>query len=202
MVHPPQLWVIAEPNGSGKTTLTRRFFTHRLPVVNPDDIAKTLNPNNPGDLIVAVKAGKLATKERQNLLNQKQNFAFETTFSGKSEIRLMNQTKEQGYKVNLVFVCTESPEISKFRIKQRVLNGEHHVPSSDVVRRYSRSLNNMKQGLSLAGRDYLLDNTGRRRRLVLSIENQKLKMVSRRQPEWLKTADLGFDLNRSTGLQR
>ena len=75
-------------------------------------------------------------------------------------------------------------------------------PSSDVVRRYSRSLNNLKHGLTLADRVYLLDNTGRRRRLVLSIENQKLKMVSRRLPEWLKTADLGFDLSRSTGLQR
>ena len=40
----------------------------------------------------------------------------------------MHQAKEQDYKVNFVFVCTESPEISKFRIKQRVLNGEHHVP--------------------------------------------------------------------------
>ncbi|MEK9499123.1 hypothetical protein V2H77_22210 [Photorhabdus sp. P32] len=46
MTHRPQLWVIAGPNGAGKSTLVRRHLTGKLPVVNPDDIARKFTLHN------------------------------------------------------------------------------------------------------------------------------------------------------------
>ena len=36
----PQLWVIAGPNGAGKSTLADRYLAGRIPLINPDNIAR------------------------------------------------------------------------------------------------------------------------------------------------------------------
>jgi predicted ABC-type ATPase len=41
--------VIAGPNGAGKSTVMLRFNRRRLPIVNPDDIAHSLDPNRIND---------------------------------------------------------------------------------------------------------------------------------------------------------
>ncbi|APS58056.1 AAA family ATPase [Piscirickettsia salmonis] len=196
----PQLWVIAGPNGSGKTTLAQRYFKDKLPVVNPDEIAKELDPNDPHQLKTATKAGKLAAKQRKDYLDQSKNFAFETTFSGKGELVLMQKAADAGFKVNLVFISTDSPTISRGRIRQRVSEGGHHIPSQDVIRRYHRSLINLPKGLSIADRSFILDNSRSRLRLLLSRENSKVKSLSKSLPQWLKGVNLGFELKK--GLQR
>lgn len=40
----PQLWVVAGPNGAGKSTLVSRRVAQRIPFVNPDDIARRIQP--------------------------------------------------------------------------------------------------------------------------------------------------------------
>lgn len=193
----PQLWVIAGPNGSGKTTLAQRYFKDKLPVVNPDEIAKELAPHDPQQLKIATKAGKIAARQRKDYLNQSKSFAFETTFSGKGELALMHKAKDSGYKVNLVFVSTSSPTISRGRIRQRVSDGGHHVPSQDVIRRYHRSLANLPQGLAVVDRAFILDNSQSRLRLLLSRENEKIKTLTQTQPVWLSDLSLGFELKKS-----
>ena len=53
----PTLTVIAGPNGSGKSTLTRSFeFEGRDRLLDPDTIARGLNPLNPS--AAAIAAGR------------------------------------------------------------------------------------------------------------------------------------------------
>jgi predicted ABC-type ATPase len=74
----PQLWIIAGPNGAGKTTLTGDKPAGRVPVVNPDDIARSLDPNHNGNPTVMLKAGREAIGLRAAYLAARQTFAVET----------------------------------------------------------------------------------------------------------------------------
>ena len=98
-LHKPQLWIIAGPNGSGKSTLVERFQGRltKVPIINPDNIARDLNPNLKTDLSsVSAQAGRMALKQQKKFLADKKSFAIETTLTGKRELRLMAQAKEQG----------------------------------------------------------------------------------------------------------
>jgi predicted ABC-type ATPase len=198
---PHQLWIIAGPNGSGKTTLTRRHLTGRLPVINPDDIAKGLNPAHPEDPATAFQAGRQAVALQKKLIAERRTFAVETTFSGNREAMLMKEAKAAGYKVNLVFVCTDTPRISIGRIANRVADGGHHVPGADVVRRYQRGLSNLPEGMALADRTWLLDNSRQRMRLIASLERGQVKSMVNALPRWVKGAKLPA-LEQAQGLSR
>jgi len=52
----------------------------------------------------------------------------------------MKQAVEQGYKVYLYFVSTESPYINIFRVAARKAKGGHNVPEDKIISRYYRSL--------------------------------------------------------------
>ncbi|MGE5516621.1 MAG: AAA family ATPase [Bacteroidota bacterium] len=181
-----QAWIIAGPNGSGKTTLTRRHLAGKLPVINPDEIAKALNSANPEDPSTAMRAGRQALALQKQYLSEHRSFALETTFSGNREAALMKDAKAAGYKVNLVFVCTDTPLISMGRIVSRVADGGHHVPGDDVQRRYQRSLANLPAGLVLADRAWILDNSSTRMRLIASIERGQVKSMTNNQPRWVR----------------
>lgn len=76
----PQLWIIAGPNGSGKSTLVESYFKFLpdIPFINPDNIARKLEPNNTThpSTITKLKAGKIAIKEQHHFLLHKQSFGF------------------------------------------------------------------------------------------------------------------------------
>nr|CAM74281.1 conserved hypothetical protein [Magnetospirillum gryphiswaldense MSR-1] len=196
-----QVWIIAGPNGSGKTTLTRKHLIGRLPVINPDEIAQFLNPTKPDARETAVRAGREALTQRRQLITGRRSFAVETTFSGNQELALMKEALATGYKVNLIFVCTDSPLLSIGRIALRVKDGGHHVPGADVQRRYLRSLANLPKGLALADRSWLLDNTRARMRLIASIERGQVKSMSTSLPRWVQQVKLQV-LEQEQGLSR
>ncbi len=190
----PQLWVVAGPNGAGKTTVADRWLTLRVQVVSPDSIAVEQG-------ISPVQAGKAAIREQDRLLKAGESFAIDTTFSGNRELALMKRATEAGYKVNLIFVCVENTQLCQGRIIERVESGGHAVPSEDIVRRYSRSLKNLTTALDMVERVFILDNTGKKRRLLLSVENGKVKHLSNNLPQWAKDViPERFVKSRSLGL--
>lgn len=181
----PQLWVIAGPNGSGKSTLTAKHkLLERMPVVNPDEIAKELPDHSP------VKAGKMAILEQEHLLAQGSTFALETTLSGKRELELMRRAREAGYKANLVFIGTAGPKINIGRVIERLANGGHDVPDEDVERRYQRALEKLPEAIKNADRSFVLDNSrsSQGMRLLFSREHTRVKYISRNMPEWARTS--------------
>jgi predicted ABC-type ATPase len=78
----PTLTVIAGPNGSGKSTLTRSFeFEGRDRLLDPDEIARGLNPLNPS--AAAIAAGRDVLKRTADYLIRGLSFAVETTLSSR-----------------------------------------------------------------------------------------------------------------------
>src|SRR5579872_5801221 len=131
----PEVRIIAGPNGSGKTTFVRKFLPRFVPVrnfVNADLIAAGLSPFEPDK--AAVRASRLMLQEICRLTQERADFTFETTLSGRSYEPMMRQWREQGYRVYLYFLWLPDVRMNLDRIADRVRQGGHNVPESDVRR--------------------------------------------------------------------
>ena len=54
----------------------------------------------------------------------------------------MRKCHGQGYKINLVYVWLESPDLAVERVKKRVTSGGHNIPEDIIRRRYQRGRDN------------------------------------------------------------
>ena len=142
-VRPPRCIIIAGPNGAGKTTFAREFLLREVGVihfVNADLIAGGLSPLRPE--LAARQAGRLVLMELTRLVKAREDFAFETTLSGRTYLRLLTGWKTTGYQITIIFLTLTSPQLALQRIASRVRQGGHDIPRADVVRRFQRSWNN------------------------------------------------------------
>ena len=74
----PTLTVIAGPNGSGKSTLTRvLWFKGSDRLLDPDAVARELNPENPS--AASILAAREVLKRTADYLKESASFAVETT---------------------------------------------------------------------------------------------------------------------------
>lgn len=158
----PKLLVIAGPNGSGKTSLTSQILKHEwvegCVYINPDNIAQEQfgDWNSPE---AVMKAARLATEQRENCLENRQDFIFETVFSASDKILFLEKAKKAGYFIRLFFVGTDHPAINASRIAHRVMEGGHDVPITKIVKRYYKSIENCCVAASLVDRLYVYDNS-------------------------------------------
>ena len=155
------LYIISGPNGAGKTTASMTLLPEVWQCrefVNADAIAVGLSPFNPDSM--AIEAGKLMLKRIDDLMNQGETFAIETTLATKSYVNLIRRAKELGYSVSLLYLWLESPETAIRRVALRVSEGGHSIPEDVIVRRYHAGLKNLFE-LFMPIVDYwmLVDNT-------------------------------------------
>jgi predicted ABC-type ATPase len=100
-----ELYVIAGPNGAGKTTFARTFlpkYADCKSFINADLIAQGMSPFS--SEAAAVRAGRLVLSKIRFFAQRKVSFAFETTLSGRSYLKLIRQLKKQGYHVHVFFL--------------------------------------------------------------------------------------------------
>jgi predicted ABC-type ATPase len=117
-------------------------------------------------------------------LRDGQDFAVETTLSGKNYLRVMLDARALGFEVVLVYIGTETVETNLDRISNRVLAGGHNIPETDVRRRYQRSLSNAPIAISRADHGILFDNsTEQGYQLVALIDDGKAEWLGS-LPKW------------------
>jgi predicted ABC-type ATPase len=175
------LYVIGGSNGAGKTTFAKEFlpkYVNCLRFVNPDLIAAGLSPFSPES--VAAKAGRLMLEEVASLIARGLSFAFESTLSGKTYFRLIEQAKSAGYAVHLFYLWVPDPALALARVRDRVDSGGHDVPEVDVRRRYSRTLHNFFHLYRpLADSVHFFDNTGDKPELVFRDQGKTTEVFDR-----------------------
>lgn len=138
------IYIIAGPNGAGKTTFAKKFLPEYAKCqnfINADLIARGLSPFFPR--LASMKAGRLVLEQIYKLAEKGEDFAFETTLSGKSYISFLKKMKQRGYSVNLFFLWIPNAELALARIKERVAEGGHDIPAVDAKRRFNRGLHNL-----------------------------------------------------------
>lgn len=138
------LYIIAGCNGAGKTTASFSVLPGLLNIhefVNADEIARGLSPFNPAS--VAIKAGKLMLQRIDELISQGQSLAIETTLASKTHIHLVRKAHQKGYVVNILFFYLKNVALARQRVKERVANGGHDIPSDVIERRYHAGMSNL-----------------------------------------------------------
>ncbi len=140
------LYIIAGCNGAGKTTASFTVLPEMLDCkefVNADEIAKGISPFNPES--VALQAGRLMIERVLHLMREGATFAFETTLSTRSYVKLVKMAQKQGYFVSLLFFSLATPEQAVKRVAKRVSQGGHNIPIDVIYRRYASGLKNLFQ---------------------------------------------------------
>ncbi len=139
----PRVVILGGINGAGKTTASRAVLADVLNIptfVNADAIARGLNGLNPE--AESFRAGRLMLQEMARLVEERAEFAFETTLSARTYAGWLRTLRVLGYKVYLFYYWLDSPELAIERVARRVKAGGHHVPDGDIRRRYARSVRN------------------------------------------------------------
>ena len=93
------------------------------------------------------------------MLKTKQRFSFETVFSHPSNLDTMRDAVAAGYNVYLYFVSTDSPEINKYRVANRVKQDGHAVPVDRIEKRYYKAMKLMKDAAQLSYQAFFFDNS-------------------------------------------
>jgi len=137
------MYIIGGCNGAGKTTASFTVLPellHCYEFVNADEIAKGLSPFRPES--VAIEAGRLMLHRIGELMNQRVDFAFETTLAASLHLRSIAKAQELGYRVHLLFFWLESVELAQQRVQSRVMEGGHSIDMDVINRRYKRGIVN------------------------------------------------------------
>lgn len=156
-----KLYIIAGCNGAGKTTAAFTILPEMLDCkefVNADEIAKGLSPFQPEK--VSLEAGRIMLNRINELIYANKNFAFETTLSTKSYYTKINEAKDRGYRVTLLFFWLQNIELAKERVKTRVSEGGHNIEVEVIERRYIRGIKNLFEiYLPIVDGAFIFDNS-------------------------------------------
>lgn len=167
------IFIVGGPNGAGKTTAARVLLARRLAFssfLNADEIARRIAPKSPDR--AALRAGRLMIDQMRGFVRDGTSFAFETTCSGKSYLKLLLQCNDAGWRIPLLYLWVPSPEYSIARVAKRVRQGGHSIPDDVIRRRYQAGLWNMRHSyLPMAHDATIYDN-----------RDNALRLIARRRP--------------------
>ena len=185
MANPRQLWVLAGGNGAGKSTFYNLYFAkYGIKFVNADLIAKDINSENPEGL--SYQAATVAAKIREDLISQGVSFCFETVFSHESKIDFLAQAKANGYKIILVYIHLFDSSLNEARVRQRVSEGGHNVPSEKIHSRIPRTMKQIKTALSIVDEARILDNSSKDDpfQQIIVMKSGNYEVIVDPIPEW------------------
>lgn len=180
----PLLLVLAGPNGAGKSTFYQSHLASAgLRFVNADVLAREIN-------LDPYLAAGVAAVLRQQLLDRRESFIFETVFSDPvgDKLRFLKLAASVGYTVILCFIGISGPAVSEERVGMRVSQGGHDVPSEKLLTRFPRTLANLRLAIRELPTVLIFDNGDLRRpfRQVAVFEDGRPVSSSKRVPAWLK----------------
>jgi predicted ABC-type ATPase len=194
------LYVLAGVNGAGKSSIggaTIRAFG--ADYYNPDEAARALRSAEPG--MDQVRANSLAWQQGKRLLeraiNERLDFAIETTLGGSTMLGLLMRAAALGIEVRVLYVGLPSAEAHIERVRQRVRAGGHDIPEADIRRRYRHSRLNLVRLLPALTEVRVYDNSaeadpaaGHAPRPLLVLHVKKGRIVApddlSSTPEWAK----------------
>ena len=162
MSDPPRIYVLAGVNGAGKSSIGGAAFrASGADYYNPDEAARKLMAARPG--LTLTEANAVAWRDGRMLLEraiqERLDFAFETTLGGNTIPRLLDEAAKSGIKILVWYVGLESPELHIERVAARVRRGGHPIPEETIRQRYERSRLNLVQLLPSLAALRVYDNS-------------------------------------------
>ena len=151
----PRIYVLAGVNGAGKSSIGGAAIrASGADYYNPDEAARELMATQPGLTLAEANAAAWQTGRTllERAIQERLDFAFETTLGGNTIPRLLGEAARRGIEIFVWYVGLESPRLHIDRVAARVSRGGHPIPEETIRRRYELSRLNLIQVLpSLAG---------------------------------------------------
>jgi predicted ABC-type ATPase len=159
---PPCIYVLAGTNGAGKSSIGGAMILRAgAEYFNPDEATKRILAANPATTLE--EANSAAWHEGRRLLEraieEKLNFAFETTLGGNTIVALLKKALSVGIEVRTWYAGLNSPELHIARVRSRVARGGHDIPEAKIRERYSQSRLNLIRLLSRLTEVLVYDNS-------------------------------------------
>lgn len=188
------LVIIAGPNGAGKSTFYEKFLQKdplfsKAPFVNLDNYAKEMAEDeggNPEEYLL--QAGRTVRNNINENFKKNRNFIYETTASGLTHLRIMEEAKKHGYKVATIFIGLSKVELSHLRVAKRVDEGGHSVPTEDIERRYPRVIKNFPDMLARSDLAAVFDNSSKEAYKLIFLMDEYNFRIFYKYPRWVKEA--------------
>lgn len=167
------------PNGSGKSSVVTSSDiakNYEENIINPDNYAKRVS-----DIKDTTKRYLFAMRQcellRESLLDHGVSFGFETVGSTQEKIDFLNKAKSKGYKIEVLFITTESAELCAQRVRKRVERGGHDVERSKIFSRYERTMGHLKDYIEIADFASVYDNSGKAPVLVFTKSGGEMRII-------------------------
>ena len=166
---------------------------------NPDEHARLIRTKQP--TLTQTKANAIAWAYGKARLEEAiatgTDFTFESTLGGKTITHLLIQAAQRSHQLDIWFVGLTSVELHLLRVAQRVAQGGHPIPESDIRRRWIGSHENLIRLIPFVTTLRVFDNSvdvplggTPQPTLLLSIENGDLTYPGPDQlgetPVWAK----------------
>jgi predicted ABC-type ATPase len=90
-----------------------------------------------------VETARFLLEHINNLVRQRDSFAFETTLASRSYAHKLVGWSYEGYKTHLVFLALPRPDVAAARVAARVKLGGHDIPKEDITRHFVRGVKNL-----------------------------------------------------------
>ena len=183
----PRLTIVIGGNGAGKTTWTDRYRDD-LPAhfYNADSIAAGLGGWN--DEVRQREARQVVDRQIDQRLKARDDFGFESTYSGRSRPAIVERARASDYEVTAVFIGTESPEINLQRVAERTKTGTGHaVEPSEIRRRWQASQDNLARTFRAMSTLEIIDNSGTDATTILRVRNGRIVSEYTPVPRWVST---------------
>lgn len=183
-------FIFAGVNGAGKSSL----YNLTSSIYNGADFGKRINTDEIvreiGDWRNAkdqIKAGKIAINKRKEYIEKGITFNQETTLTGNSILKAIENAKKNGYKIYLSYVGVNNPEIAKKRVEIRVKKGGHDIPNDIIEKRYYESLSNLKKIAHLCDSLVIYDNSidNEKHRRCFIKDNNSITLLRKDLPNWV-----------------
>ncbi len=155
----PVFIIVMGCNGAGKSAWKRGNYD-RLPdrYFDQDSIAGGIGDWNSEEARERTK--KIFQAEVAEAIGRRLSFGIESTFSGRPGPAMVERVRKAGYRVEGIYLGTESPAINVARIEKRVLqNTGHRVDPQRVPERYKWSLSNLRRRVTEFDQLEVLDNS-------------------------------------------
>jgi predicted ABC-type ATPase len=158
----PCIYVLAGTNGAGKSSVAGAMFRAvNAEYFNPDEAARQILARNAGTDLT--EANSAAWQEGRRLLeraiDERLDFAFETTLGGTTITRLLERAASAGLAVRIWYVGLTDPELHIARVRARVAAGGHDIPETRIRERFDASRRNVIRLLPQLTELRLYDNS-------------------------------------------
>ena len=159
----PVFTIVMGCNGAGKSAWKRENYD-RLPrhYFDQDSVAGGIGDWNDPD--ARARTREYVDGEIDRVMKARLDFGIESTYSGRPGREMVERAKAADYRVEGVYIGTDSPEINAERIRHRVeSNTGHKVDPRRLPERYRFSLSNLRKTAEQFDTLEIMDNSAHER---------------------------------------